>query len=256
MSPAHQSLLLQPQQSGACLLFSLSSSAAVFSSSVSPRPSRTCRSWLRQVCADCLSDHEHCYVRSYIDWLTDSTFEPPKCHVRSFASSLSCPWGHTCCDVSSHFFPLFFFFFFFSKGLQFVCHWLGRPSASARMPAPGASAMFGQNAVRVACWSEVSRFRGPFSIPKPQKTHAAIAPDSAPSDYCCPQCKHPVLPEKWALNSGAGAKIAAFLKQFPWGIKLLPVPKTPVSQPSTPLRASMLGSSAAVARSRKAGEQV
>ena len=97
------------------------------------------------------------------------------------------------------------------------------------------------------------------------KTLSVLPGSSAPSDYCCPQCKHPVLPEKWPLNSGAGGKIAAFLKQFPWGIKLLPVPKTPVSQPATPLRASMMGSSSNASpdvllgktpktRSRKAGD--
>ncbi len=40
----------------------------------------------------------------------------------------------------------------------------------------------------------------------------------------CPACKHAVVPEKWARNSGAGAKLVAFLRKHPWGAKLVAEP--------------------------------
>lgn len=80
-------------------------------------------------------------------------------------------------------------------------------------------------------------------------------PSSAPaSNYCCPQCKHPVVPEKWSLTSELGKKIVVFLKKQPWGPALLPAAPT-ATLPATPLRASMLGAAGTPkTRSRKAGD--
>jgi hypothetical protein len=84
---------------------------------------------------------------------------------------------------------------------------------------------------------------------------------SPAADYCCPQCKHGVVPEKWSVSSGLGLAIAKYLKQFDWGKKLLPTPPPAIPQPSTPLRAAMLGAanetiigSTPKTRSRKPGE--
>ena len=100
--------------------------------------------------------------------------------------------------------------------------------------------------------------------------HLSALPSSAPArEYSCPVCKHAVVPEKWSLTSGVGTKVAAFLRRFPWGNRLLPAAPTTVpasggnsnngSQPSTPLRAAILGASGGAietpkARSRKQNE--
>jgi hypothetical protein len=106
-----------------------------------------------------------------------------------------------------------------------------------------------------------------------QTKHLSALPSSAAArEYSCPVCKHAVVPEKWPLNSGVGAKIAAFLRRFPFGDRLLPqqqfVAAASASSsssssllPSTPLRAAIMGASSAAAtietpkaRSRKQNE--
>ena len=55
-----------------------------------------CFNHSKAVCSDCLGDHPTCYVSTYVDWLTDSKFDAPRCHV-SFPMSCLCLSGLVKC---------------------------------------------------------------------------------------------------------------------------------------------------------------
>jgi len=142
----------------------------------------------KAVCENCVAeDHESCYVSSYIDWLTNSTYDPPLCPV--------------CHHDVAHGHPL-----------RLECLHLFHEDCLG-------------------------------------KSLAALPAATPANEYCCPSCKHPVVPDKWPLSSGVGTRIALFLRKHPFGAKLLPAPSAPLAAaggatpPATPLRAAMMGAS-------------
>ena len=168
------------------------------------RTSLFCFVHSKAVCAECLEDHANCFINSYIEWLTNSAFDPPAC-------------PHCKRDVSS---PS-------ERPLRLECLHLHHEDCLGR-------------------------------------ALSALPSASPASDYCCTVCRHPVAPDKWPLAAGPGARIAAFLRRYPFGAKLLPTAPLAVvaptgSAPSTPLRAAIMGAATGdvktpKARSRKQGD--